>query len=277
MPYLFTILSTRFSLSFMRSAFLCVLCVLCGEKHSQAELPQEIRVVTYNIHHGEGTDGKLDLERIAAVINAEKPDLVGLNEVDQGVRRSKGLDEPAELARLTGMTHVFEKNIDHDGGKYGNAILSRLPIVRHENHRLPSHYKGEQRGVLEVEVGEGVDSLLFLCTHLDYRPEDHERLASIETIEKLVAAREGKQVILVGDLNAVPESKVMETFAKNWGRSNTEPLATFPAGKPNRQIDYIQFRPAAEWEVVETRVLDEAVASDHRGMMAVLRRKNSTK
>lgn len=240
---------------------------------AEAELPQELRVVTYNIHHGEGTDGKLDLERIAAVINAEKPDLVGLNEVDQGVRRSKGLDEPAELARLIGMTHVFEKNIDHDGGKYGNAILSRLPIVRHENHKLPSAYEGEQRGVLEVEVGDAEDSLLFLCTHLDYRPEDHERLASIETIEKLVAAREGKPVILVGDLNAVPESKVMETFAKNWGRSTAKPLATFPAAKPNRQIDYIQFRPAAEWEVVETRVLDEPVASDHRGMMAVLRRK----
>lgn len=256
-------------------SILCALCVLCVKSSSQAELPQELRIVTYNIHHGEGTDGKLDLERIAAVINAEKPDLVGLNEVDQGVRRSKGLDEPAELAKLTGMTHVFEKNIDHDGGKYGNAILSRLPIVRHENHKLPSDYEGEQRGVLEIEVGDADDSLLFLCTHLDYRPDDHERLASVETIEKLVAAREGKPVILVGDLNAVPESKVMETFAKDWGRSTAKPLATFPAAKPNRQIDYIQFRPAAEWEVVEMRVLDEPVASDHRGMMAVLRRKDS--
>ena len=242
-----------------------------------AELPREIRIVTYNIHHGEGTDGKLDLERIAAVINAEKPDLVGLNEVDQGCGRSQGLDEPAALAKLTGMTHVFEKNIDHDGGKYGNAVLSRLPIVRHENHKLPSDYEGEQRGVLEVEVGDANDSLLFLCTHLDYRPNDHERLASIDTIEKLVAAREGMPVILVGDLNAVPESKVMETFAKTWGRSNTEPLLTFPAAKPDKQIDYVLFRPAAEWEVVETRVLDEPVASDHRGMMAVLRRKDSTK
>lgn len=276
MPYLFTTLSTRFSLSFMRSAFLCalcVLCVLCGANHSQAELPQELRVVTYNIHHGEGTDGKLDLERIAAAINAEKPDLVGLNEVDQGCGRSQGIDEPAVLAKLTDMTHVFEKNIDHDGGKYGNAILSRLPIVRHENHKLPSDYEGEQRGVLEVEVGDANDSLLFLCTHLDYRPNDHERLASIETIEKLVAARDGKPVVLVGDLNAVPESKVMETFAKTWARSNSKPLATFPAAKPEKQIDYVLFRPAAEWEVVETRVLEEPVASDHRGMMAVLRRK----
>jgi endonuclease/exonuclease/phosphatase family metal-dependent hydrolase len=240
-----------------------------------AELPQEIRVVTYNIHHGEGTDGKLDLERIAKVINAEKPDLVGLNEVDQGCRRSQGIDEPAELAKLTGMTAVFEKNIDHDGGKYGNAVLSRLPIVRHENHKLPSDYEGEQRGVLEVEVGDkDGETLLFLCTHLDYRPDDHERLASIETIENLVVDSDGQPVILAGDLNATPDSKVMETFAKTWGRSNVEPIVTFPAANPEKQIDYILFRPAAEWEVVETRVLDEAIASDHRGMMAVLRRKS---
>ena len=256
-----------------RVAFLCALCVLCVENYSHAELPQEIRVVTYNIHHGEGTDGKLDLERIAAVINAEKPDLVGLNEVDQGCRRSQGLDEPAELARLTGLTHVFEKNIDHDGGKYGNAVLSRLPIVRHENHKLPSDYEGEQRGVLEVEVGAQDDSILFLCTHLDYRPKDHERMASIDTIEQIAAKRAETPIILVGDLNATPESRVMQTFAKSWGRSNAEPLATFPAGKPDRQIDYIQFRPVDEWEVVECRVLDEPVASDHRGLMAVLRRK----
>jgi endonuclease/exonuclease/phosphatase family metal-dependent hydrolase len=241
---------------------------------AQAELPQEIRVVTYNIHHGEGTDGKLDLERIAAVINSEKPDLVGLNEVDQGTRRTQQIDMPAELAKLTGMTAVFEKNIDHDGGKYGNAVLSRLPIVRHENHKLPSDYKGEQRGVLEVEVGNKDEPLLFLCTHLDYRPDDHERLASIETIEKVVAESDGQPVILVGDLNATPDSKVMETFAKSWGRSNDEPLLTFPAANPEKQIDYVLFRPAAEWEVVECRVLDEAVASDHRGMMAVLRRKS---
>jgi endonuclease/exonuclease/phosphatase family metal-dependent hydrolase len=267
--------SSRSVIVIKKIAFLCALCVLCVENSLYAELPQEIRVVTYNIHHGEGTDGKLDLERIAAVINAEKPDLVGLNEVDQGTHRTQQIDMPAELAKLTGMTAVFEKNIDHDGGKYGNAVLSRLPIVRHENHKLPSDYKGEQRGVLEVEIGEkDGETLLFLCTHLDYRPDDHERLASIETIEKVMAESDGQPVILVGDLNATPDSKVMETFAKSWTRSNDKPLLTFPAAKPEKQIDYILFRPAAEWEVVECRVLDEAVASDHRGMMAVLRRKS---
>lgn len=267
-------LSPRSIIGLVRVTFLCALCVLCVESSSYAELPKEIRVVTYNIHHGEGTDGKFDLERIARAINAEKPDLVGLNEVDQGARRTNGVDIPAELAKLTGMTAVFEKNIDYDGGKYGNAILSRLPIVRHENHKLPSDYEGEQRGFLEVEVGdkEG-ETLLFVCTHLDYRPNDHERMASVATIEKLMAERAGKDVILVGDLNATPDSRVIAEFAKTWKRSNDNPLLTFPSATPDKQIDYILLRPADKWEVVENHVIHEPVASDHRGLAAILRRK----
>ena len=226
--------SPRSIFGLLKVAFLCGLCVLCVEKYSHAELPKEIRVVTYNIHHGEGTDGKFDLERIAQAINAEKPDLVGLNEVDQGTRRTKGVDIPAELARLTGMTAVFEKNIDYDGGKYGNAVLSRLPIVRHENHKLPSDYEGEQRGFLEVEVGDkDGETLLFVCTHLDYRPNDHERMASVATIEKLMAERAGKDVILVGDLNATPDSRVIAEFAKTWTAEQRQPAADLP--RPRRR------------------------------------------
>src|SRR4051812_49168782 len=112
-------MTTKFRLFFL------VLCFAAGAANCSAELPRELRVITYNIHHGEGTDGKIDLERIAKLLLAEKPDFVSLNEVNQGVEPPHGIDPPAEMARLTGMTAVFEKNIDYQGGKYGNAILSR--------------------------------------------------------------------------------------------------------------------------------------------------------
>ncbi|HEX6960419.1 MAG TPA: endonuclease/exonuclease/phosphatase family protein [Lacipirellula sp.] len=249
------------------------LCALCGNT-AFAELPQELRVITYNIHHGEGTDGKIDLERIAKLLMAEKPHLVAVNEVDQGTSRTHQIDMPAELARLTGMKAVFEKNIDFEGGRYGNAVLSSLPIRRHENHKLPSNYEGEQRGVLEIELGEdgGDETLLFLATHLDYRPDDTERMWSVKKIEEIIADRRDVPTILAGDLNASPDSRVMAAFAKTWTLANKEPLATFPAAKPEKQIDYILVRPADRWEVVEVRVLDESVASDHRPLLAVLRR-----
>jgi endonuclease/exonuclease/phosphatase family metal-dependent hydrolase len=259
------------------SFFLCVLCALCG-KSTLAELPEEVRVISYNIHHGEGTDAKIDLERIAKVLLAESPDLVAVNEVDQGTNRTRQIDMPAELERLTGMKAIFEKNIDFEGGRYGNAVLSRLPVRRHKNHKLPSNYEGEQRGVLDVELGEeGEEPLLFLATHLDYRPDDTERMWSVKKIEEIIADRRDQPMILAGDLNASPDSRVIAEFAKNWRGTSGKDLGTFPAVKPEKQIDYVLYRPAERWKVIETRVLDEPVASDHRPILAVLRRVSTAK
>lgn len=83
-----------------------------------------LRVMTYNIHVGVGMDKKLDLQRIADVIKKEKPDLVGLQEVDRGVKRTEGRDEIVELAGLTGMQYAFAHNLDYQGGQYGVAIIS---------------------------------------------------------------------------------------------------------------------------------------------------------
>src|SRR2546430_17077026 len=86
-----------------------------------------IRVMTYNIHVGVGMDKKLDLARIAGVINAQHVDLVGLQEVDRGVERTQRIDEIAELAKLTRMDYAFAFNLRYQGGQYGVVILVRLP------------------------------------------------------------------------------------------------------------------------------------------------------
>src|SRR5688572_14615065 len=160
-----------------------VLVVVASIRGAHAELPDELRVLTYNIHHGEGVDGKFDLPRIAAVIKSVSPHVVALQEVDQQTARSSGVDQAAELSRLTGMEVVFGRNIDFQGGGYGTAVLSKLPIKAHSSVKLPSLYEGEQRGVQVVELGSpGEPGLVFLCTHLDYRPDDRERMASAELI-----------------------------------------------------------------------------------------------
>lgn len=69
-------------------------------------------------------DKKLDLERIAEVIKKEKPDLVGLQEVDRGVKRTEGRDEIVELAELTGMQYGFAHNLDYQGGQYTGILTS---------------------------------------------------------------------------------------------------------------------------------------------------------
>lgn len=250
-----------------------VLALLILAGVARAEEPVRLRVLSYNIHHGEGLDGKLDLERLAEVIRSVDPDLVSLQEVDRGVRRSKELDEPAELARLTGLTAVFEGNIRVQGGDYGNAVLSRLPVTGHRNQLLPSHRQGEQRGALVVDL-TGPDAaktpIRFIATHLDHRGDDSERLASAEAIAAIADEFPERPTLLAGDLNAQPNSQTLQEFGKNWQATNRDPLPTFPAGRPTRQIDYILYRPADRWKVIETRVLDEPVASDHRPILAVL-------
>lgn len=90
--------------------------------------PWRIRVLTYNIHHGEGLDGKVDLGRIAQVIQQAAPDVVALQEVDLGTERTGRVDQAAELGRLTGLHAVFGKAFDYSGGRYGAALLSRWSI-----------------------------------------------------------------------------------------------------------------------------------------------------
>ena len=233
---------------------------------------QTVRVLSYNIHHGQGIDGKLDLVRIANVILSVKADLVALQEVDQNVRRSGNVDQPAELAQLTNMNVVFGANIKLQGGRYGNAILSRWPIKRHENHLLPKVDDGEQRGVIEAEVvlPDVNRSVIMFVTHLDHRPDDRERVASAKVINKLIARQSSQPAVLAGDLNDTPESEALSLLEKMWTRVNREPLPTIPVGRPTKQIDFIMFRPAKSWKFVEVKVLDEAIASDHRAIFTVL-------
>ncbi|WP_165248748.1 endonuclease/exonuclease/phosphatase family protein [Paludisphaera soli] len=249
-------------------------CLLAlGSASVFADEPTRLRILSYNIRHGEGMDGKLDLERIAGVIKSADPHVVALQEVDKGCERTQKVDEPGELARLTGMTPIFEGNIVFQGGDYGNAVLTRLPVTAWRNVHVPSHYVGEQRGALVVDL-TAPDAkhtpIRFMATHIDYRPDDAERMDSVKKLEEVAREHPDLPTLLVGDLNSKPDSRVMAAFGENWTRTDTSPLLTFPADKPDRQIDYVLVRPAPRWKVVESRVLDEPVASDHRPLLVVL-------
>ncbi|HSK08533.1 MAG TPA: endonuclease/exonuclease/phosphatase family protein, partial [Vicinamibacterales bacterium] len=176
--------------------------------------PGVFRVMTYNIHHGEGLDGRLNLDRIAGVISEAGAGLVALQEVDKGVERTARRDIPAELAALTGMTCLFSNNYSYQGGEYGNAVLTRYPVKRWTNTHLRMLRQGEQRGVLQVVVDiEGRD-LLFLATHIDYRPDDAERLLNVEQFREVLAGDEGLPAVFGGDFNDTPGSRTHAAMAE---------------------------------------------------------------
>ncbi len=226
-----------------------------------------LKVVTYNIHHGEGTDGRLDLPRIAELIRREDPDLVALQELDVKTTRAGGADQLAELAKATGLHGAFGKAIDHAGGDYGVGILSRWPLTIVENRALPSSPHREARTALVARVETPFGAVRMVSTHLDHKStEDRSRQAA-----ELVSLAGPEPTILAGDLNDLASSSALAPVVHAFldaGKGSDTP--TYPSDKPSQRIDYILAHPKESWKVVEFRVLDESVASDHRPVVAVL-------
>ncbi len=233
--------------------------------------PVRITVMTYNIFHGEDAEGGSNLDAVSRIINTHQPDLVALQEVDNKTVRAKGLDLTAELAKRTSMEGIFGKAMDYSGGGYGEAVLCRLPVLETRNHLLPHTPNAEPRAALEVKVQlPNGEHLLFVGTHLDHQRDSENRLAQAAQIKDLYEDSEFP-VILAGDLNATPEADVMEFLLNQWSAAGSqEPQPTYPATEPDRKIDYILFKPAHRWRVVEAHVIDEKVASDHCPFLAVL-------
>ena len=227
----------------------------------------ELRVVAYNIKHGQGMDRKLDLARTAEVLRKLRPDFVALQEVDLKATRSGQVDQAAELGRLLDMHHAFGKFMDYQGGEYGLAVLSRFPILESHVHPLP---KGaEPRVVLEVVTKpEGSERKLSVASiHLDWTKEEL-RMAQIKTLQEKLAKRT-HPFVLAGDFNATPDSPTMRFVREGWAVSRKAgPRLTCPADAPRTEIDYIVSRGIPK--AVESRVVEEAIASDHRPVLALI-------
>lgn len=237
---------------------------MVGCASGPAESPVSLRVMTYNIHHGRGMDGEVNLERIARVITAENPDIVALQEVDRGVERTGRRDLPGELAALTGMHAFFERNITYQGGDYGNAILTRLPVVKEENIHLRMIREGEQRGVVRMVLAAGGREIVLMNTHIDYRPDDEERLLNVEQFKEIAATGDDRPTIIVGDFNDRPGSRthgmMKEMFTDAWETAGKGDGFTFRSDRPDRRIDYV-------WVAGDIKVLNawipQTLASDH--------------
>ena len=255
---------------------LFVTLLLLGLSHPQLANPatkrSKLRVMTYNIHVGMGVDQKLDLQRIADVINHEQPDLVGLQEVDRGVRRTQGVDEIVELSKATKMNYAFAHNLDYQGGAYGVAILSRFPIELTDHRKYENRREAERRGMLRVEVMVAGRKVNFVTTHLDYQFADG-RLFETDQLLRFLADKEGP-IILVGDFNDEPTGEAYRLatskFQDAWvARKTKESGFSYPSDKPAKRIDYIFFRASDGIKVKKTWIV-RTLASDHLPVVADL-------
>jgi len=227
-----------------------------------------VRVVSYNIHHGEGLDGEIDLERIARAIRDLAPQVVCLQEVDRGMVRTNGRDFPRELSGLLGMEAVFGANLEQNGGEYGNATLTDLPILDSENIRLPVLPGEEPRGCLRVTVEIDGRPLDILNTHFGLRVKERRKQAN--AIMELPLRH---PAVLTGDLNEETDAPGVSTLLERFDPA-LPPGAdgTYSAANPTRKIDYILVTKELSAENGRVMRSDQtSVASDHLPIVADVR------
>ncbi len=236
-----------------------------------------VTVASYNIHHGVGVDGRLDLERIAREVRATGADVVGLQEVDRHWgARSDFRDQAAELARMLRMHVVYGANLDLDPlepgqprRQYGTAVLSDRPILEHRNTFLPRSEGKEQRGLLEVLVNVRGVPLRVFNTHLQHDSQA-ERLQQVAAVREIIGAP-SESVVLVGDLNAQPGTPeiagLLEDLVDAWEAAGVGDGSTFPAEAPDVRIDYVMH---SDDVVARTAAVVATDASDHLPVVAEL-------
>ncbi|QIA07499.1 endonuclease/exonuclease/phosphatase family protein [Draconibacterium halophilum] len=230
-----------------------------------------VRVLTFNILHGATAKDDFDLDKIASVIQNTNPDLVAMQEVDFKTNRARKYDLVTELGWRTKMAPLFGIAMPYDGGGYGEGILTKMPILTSRNVPLPHSPENEPRTALQVLVQlESGDTISFIGTHLEHQETSTDRIDQVKTINETFASCKYPS-ILAGDLNATPNSEPISMLKKYWTASDTEGALTYPSNDPEIKIDYIFFRPSDKWQVIETKVICDEIASDHCAVLSVLR------
>lgn len=249
---------------------LLVIGLLSPPGAGAAPSERTLKVATYNIHHAQGADGVLDLERVAQVLEDSGAEVIALQEVDRFWSERSGYADQAEwLGRRLGMHMVYGKNLQADpaapglpDAQYGTAILSKYPIRDWSNTALPKFPAGEQRGLLQADIKVRGVSVRVLGTHLQHNNSD-ERLAQIDAILGITSA-DPRPTVLLGDMNAEPDSaehaKLVTEYTDAWQAVGTGPGYTFDADDPKGRIDYVFTRGGA---TPRAATVPSTLASDH--------------
>jgi len=241
---------------------------------------KQLRVMTYNVHSCVGVDGKLASERIARVIARSNPDVVALQELDAGRKRTSGEDQAERIAHYLEMQYHFYPHIHVEDEKYGDAILSHLPMRIIKTGPLPGHLPGdklEPRGAIWVAVDLHGTEVNIVNTHLGLT--SRERMAQIEALlgdDWLGRLNADQPVILCGDFNTMPSSKGYKLLRGRFLDAQAElkeyrPVCTFYSRLPSFRIDHVFIQPGIQVTGITVPCSELAkVASDHLPLVADL-------
>ncbi|RZK50046.1 MAG: endonuclease/exonuclease/phosphatase [Pedobacter sp.] len=233
--------------------------------------------MSYNIHHANppSKPGIIDINAIVKTIASQSPDIVALQEVDVNTKRSGNINQATLLAEKLNMEVFFAKAIDHDGGDYGVAILSKFKIEDTATLSLPSilSLKGEPRilAIATLILPHG-KKIKFGSTHLDAQKAETNRLMQAKALVK-IGKKQRYPFILAGDWNAKPTSETVKILDAFFTRTCQDCEFTIPVINPKSAIDFISFSNKTPFQIISHKVIPERYASDHLPIVSILRLK----
>ena len=251
----------------------CLPCSSCTSPSGldETRAAKAITVATYNIKHGLGMDGAIDLERVARVLEALDADVIALQEIDQNASRSGDVDQADWLGRRLGMSSRFGSFMPFQGGRYGLALLTRFPIESHSVWRLTDGNEPRVALAVTLRPDDGAP-FTVVVVHFDWVDDDGFRFTQAEeTIEGLRSL--DTPWVVIGDFNDTPGSRTIDAFLTE-GRNVAKTAgaeSTFPSDRPVIEIDFIITGPGDAWSTAGSTVIPETVASDHRPVIATIR------
>ena len=238
------------------------------------------RVLTYNIHRAIGVDRRFRPERIIRIIESHEADIVLLQEVDEGVPRSREMDLARELAAALGYAHLaVGHNVTLRKGRYGNATLSRHPILRERNIDLAIGMwkrRGCQHTAIVLEGHVGRRRLEVFNLHLGLSARQRERQVALLARSRELASLAPDVACLVGgDFNDW-RSRLSPLFTEGLkfrsadrSLAGERPLLTYPAFFPRGPLDRIYYRgPLRLLSARRCRLRLSRIASDHLPVVA---------
>lgn len=217
------------------------------------------RLLTYNVHRCVGTDRRLDVARVAAVIAEQEPDIVCLQELDVGRARTGHVDQAEAIARDLAMTFHFNAAMRIEAEEYGDAILSLHPERLVKSGALPT-IRGvpglEPRGALWAAIDFDGVTLNVINTHLGLVPRE-QRLQAAALIGAGWAGHPDCKgpTILTGDFNATSMTRPYKTLTRHLADAQRllglkPSVKTFPSTFPTIRIDHAFVTP----DIVPTRI-----------------------
>ena len=227
-----------------------------------------MKIMSFNTQHCLNyLEQKIDFQIMANAIKDCDADIVGLNEMRGEGTHPDFQPQTKILAGLTGLkNYYFARAIDFKWGPYGNAFISKYPIIKAETIPIPDpdvkRYNGyyETRCLLKAKLSNGVT---VLVTHFGLNPDEQEN-----AVKTVVENLENEKCVLMGDFNVLPDNEVLKPIRermKDTASFFVGEKMSFPSDNPNRKIDYIFVSPDID---IISADIPEIIASDHRPHIA---------